>query len=33
MSEFQNLLQEELKDLNLKKGMDDMQPEMDVIRA
>ena len=33
MSEFQNLLQEELKDPEFKKEWDDMQPEMDVIRA
>ena len=32
-SEFQNLLQEELKDPEFKKEWDDMQPEMDVIRA
>ena len=31
--EFQNLLQEELKDPEFKKEWDDMQPEMDVIRA
>ena len=33
MSEFQNLLQEELKDPEFKKEWDDIQPEMDVIRA
>ena len=33
MSEIQNLLQEELKDPEYKKEWDDMQPEMDVIRA
>ena len=33
MSGFQNLLQEELKDPEFKKEWDDMQPEMDVIRA
>ena len=29
MREFQNLLQEELKDPEFKKEWDDMQPEMD----
>lgn len=33
MSEFQELLQEQLKDPDLKKEWDDIQPEMDVIRA
>ena len=33
MSEFQELLQEQLKDPDFKKEWDDIQPEMDVIRA
>lgn len=33
MSEFQKLLQEELKNPDFKKEWDDIQPEMDVIRA
>ena len=33
MSEFQELLQEQLKDPDFKKERDDIQPEMDVIRA
>ena len=33
MSEFQNLLQNKLKDPEFKKEWDDIQPEMDVIRA
>lgn len=33
MSEFQELLQEELKNPDFKKEWDDIQPEMDVIRA
>ena len=33
MSEFQELLQEQLKDPDFKKEGDDIQPEMDVIRA
>jgi transcriptional regulator with XRE-family HTH domain len=33
MSEFQDLLQEQLKDPAFKKEWDDIQPEMDVIRA
>lgn len=33
MSEFQETLQERLKDPNFKKEWDDIQPEMDVIRA
>ncbi len=33
MSEFQDLLQEQLKDTEFKKEWDDIQPEMDVIRA
>lgn len=33
MSEFQKLLQEQLKDPDFKKEWDDIQPEMDVIRA
>ena len=33
MSEFQELLQEQLKDSEFKKEWDDIQPEMDVIRA
>lgn len=33
MSEFQELLQEQLKDPEFKKEWDDIQPEMDVIRA
>ena len=33
MSEFQDLLQEQLKDSEFKKEWDDIQPEMDVIRA
>ena len=33
MSEFQELLQEQLKDTEFKKEWDDIQPEMDVIRA
>jgi hypothetical protein len=33
LSEFQELLQEQLKDPDFKKEWDDIQPEMDVIRA
>ena len=33
MREFQELLQEQLKDPDFKKEWDDIQPEMDVIRA
>lgn len=33
MSEFQELLQEQLGDPEFKKEWDDIQPEMDVIRA
>lgn len=33
MSEFQELLQEELKNPDFKKEWNDIQPEMDVIRA
>lgn len=33
MSEFQELLQEQLKKPDFKKEWDDIQPEMDVIRA
>lgn len=33
MSEFQELLQEQLNDSEFKKEWDDIQPEMDVIRA
>lgn len=33
MSEFQKLLQEELKNPEFKKEWDDIQPEMDVIKA
>lgn len=33
MSEFQELLQEQLKQPDFKKEWDDIQPEMDVIRA
>lgn len=33
MSEFQETLQERLKDPNFKKEWDDIQPEMDVIRV
>ena len=33
MSEFQELLQEQLKDSEFKKKWDDIQPEMDVILA
>ena len=33
MSEFQELLQEQLKDPDFKKEWDDIQWEMDVIRA
>ena len=33
MSEFQELLQEQLKDPDFRKEWDDIQPEMDVIRA
>ena len=33
MSEFQELLQEQLKDPDFKKEWDDIQPERDVIRA
>ena len=33
MSEFQDLLQEQLKDSEFKKEWDDIQPEMDVVRA
>lgn len=33
MSEFQDLLKEQLKDPEFKKEWDDIQPEMDVIRA
>lgn len=33
MSEFKELLQEQLKDPGFKKEWDDIQPEMDVIRA
>ena len=33
MSEFQELLQEQLNDSEFKKEWDDIQPEMDVIRT
>lgn len=33
MSEFQELLQEELRNPDFKKEWNDIQPEMDVIRA
>ena len=33
MSEFRDLLNEQLKDPEFKKEWDDTQPEMDVIRA
>ena len=33
MSEFQDYLQEQLKDPEFKKEWDDIQPEMDIIRA
>lgn len=33
MSEFQELLQEELKKPSFRKEWDDIQPEMEVIRA
>lgn len=33
MSEFRDLLNEQLKDPGFKKEWDDIQPEMDVIRA
>ena len=33
MSEFRDLLKEQLKDPEFKKEWDDIQPEMDVIRA
>ncbi len=33
MSEFQKFLKEQLEDEELKKEYDDIQPEMDVIRA
>lgn len=33
MSEFRDLLNEQLKDPKFKKEWDDIQPEMDVIRA
>lgn len=33
MSEFQDLLKEQLKNPEFKKEWDDIQPEMDVIRA
>lgn len=33
MSEFQDLLREQLKDPEFKKEWDDIQPEADVIRA
>lgn len=33
MSEFKEFLQEQLKDPKFKKEWDDIQPEMDVIRA
>ena len=33
MSEFRDLLDEQLKNPELKKEWDDIQPEMDVIRA
>ena len=33
MSEFRDLLNEQLKDTEFKKEWDDIQPEMDVIRA
>lgn len=33
MSEFREFLNEQLKDAELKKEWDDIQPEMDVIRA
>ena len=33
MSEFRDLLNEQLKDPEFKKEWDDFQPEMDVIRA
>ncbi len=33
MSEFQKFLEEQLQDKELKQEYDDIQPEMDVIRA
>lgn len=33
MSEFRDLLNEQLKDPEFKREWDDIQPEMDVIRA
>ena len=33
MSEFRDLLNEQLKDPEFKKEWDDIQPEMDIIRA
>ena len=33
MSEFQELLQEQLEDVEFKKEWNNIQPEMDVIRA
>ena len=33
MSEFRDLLNEQLKDPEFKKEWDDIQPEMDVVRA
>ena len=33
MSEFRDFLNDQLKDAELKKEWDDIQPEMDVIRA
>lgn len=33
MSEFRELLNEQLEDSEFKKEWDDLQPEMDVIRA
>lgn len=33
MSEFRELLNEQLEDTEFKKEWDDLQPEMDVIRA
>lgn len=33
MSEFRELLNKQLKDAEFKKELDDIQPEMNVIRA
>ncbi len=33
MSEFDNLLNEQLKDPTFKKEWEDIQPEMDIIRS